>query len=147
MSENPAVWIGSFAGYASVAYLVYKQLWKERPQFVYEIESKCWYPPQPQNNPKWYNISIQILFRNTGERLTTINNVSISFEYKNKSYFFKSNEPAIMLVAGDSRSQGFNFGINKNEIEIDNNPTNIELKIKYTHKTKKEIIDELPKFS
>ena len=148
LSENPLVTIGSFAGYASVAYLIYKQFWKERPRLEYEIENKYWYPPDPNLQSKWYTISFEILFRNTGERLTTINDVSISFNYNNKSYLRKSSAPKeIMLVAGDSKTQWFTFSINEREIEIENNPTNVELKIKYTHKTKKEIIAEISKRS
>ena len=145
MSENPIVWAGSLAGYASVGYLIYKQLWKEKPRLSYEILNKYWYPPEENNNSKWYTIFIELLLRNRGERNTTVNSISISFNYNNKLHFRKLMQPKeIPLPAGHSESQECSFSFHKNELEITGNPKNVKLKIISTHNEKKKTIDEIP---
>ena len=149
VADNIIAIIGAVTGSVSLFILTYKQLWKERPRLIYNVEKTYWYPPETNLNSKWYTISISLLFKNTGERSTTIHNVSLSFEYMNKQHTTDNLQypQEISLLGGDSKSQTFNFSINQKEIQITDNPKNVKLTIEYTHGKKTEIIYEIQKLS
>lgn len=138
----------TFAGFfyliVFMGVLTYKK--GSRPNFDFDIKKHYWYAPEEQFESVWYTIMIEVLLKNTSDRDTMINSVSISFTYKDKPYFVDivaSEE--IEMKSGDSKTRAFNFNINENEIEISDNIKNVQLKIVHTHDYKVKTIPVIKK--